>query len=129
MHDARHLRDVRKKAGIKAPRKRKKLPRQIYPRKLEAEYAEGIAEMSGRAARRAMAPLLAELSDLLRKAAGSRTDGLDIRTFAGLKVLVESPKGSTRRWAGGETTMKFDYGYLADGYLGSDNEEVDVYLG
>lgn len=59
---------------------------------------------------------------------------MERRTFAGLEVVVENPKGSTREWhdraAGksGSTTMRHDYGFLAD-QLGTDGEEVDCYLG
>lgn len=56
------------------------------------------------------------------------------RTFAGLDVVIESPSGSVRQWydraAGqsGQTVMRHDYGYL-EGHVGSDGDEVDVYLG
>lgn len=54
-------------------------------------------------------------------------------TFAGLPVVIESPKGSTRNWAAqdgsrGSTVMNYDYGYV-DGTMGSDMDAVDVYLG
>lgn len=53
--------------------------------------------------------------------------------FAGLPVVVENPAGSTRQWVAedgtcGSTLMRYDYGYI-DGALGSDGDEVDVYLG
>ena len=56
------------------------------------------------------------------------------RTYAGFGVVVENPTGSVRQWydraAGksGETVMKHDYGYL-EGHVGTDGDEVDVYLG
>lgn len=57
-------------------------------------------------------------------------------TFAGLPIAVENPAGSIRRWHEpgpdggvlGSTTMLHDYGYL-EGHVGSDGEEVDVYVG
>lgn len=55
------------------------------------------------------------------------------RNFAGLPVIVESPKGSVRNWTDtdgtpGTTTMNHDYGYLP-GVNGADGDSVDVYLG
>ncbi|MDQ3170801.1 MAG: hypothetical protein M3Q55_11740, partial [Acidobacteriota bacterium] len=56
------------------------------------------------------------------------------RIFAGMRVSVESQRGSYRRWGDphsaehGKTLMKFDYGYLR-GSLGTDGDHVDVYLG
>lgn len=52
----------------------------------------------------------------------------------GLRIAIENPKGSKRRWydadAGreGETVMVYPYGYLI-GTTGADDEEVDVYVG
>lgn len=54
--------------------------------------------------------------------------------FQGLPVSVENRKGSYRHWydAGkdqeGKTKMVFPYGYIR-GTLGTDGDEVDVYLG
>jgi phage-related protein (TIGR01555 family) len=55
------------------------------------------------------------------------------RLFAGIPVVIESPKGATRTWVdtdgtAGTTKMKYDYGYV-DGTLGPDGDEIDVYLG
>lgn len=56
------------------------------------------------------------------------------RTFAGFDVVVENPAGSTRQWydraagTSGETVMRNDYGFL-EGHVGTDGDEVDVYLG
>lgn len=48
--------------------------------------------------------------------------------FAGLNIAVENPKGSVRKWAGGETRMQHDYGYI-EGHTGNDAEGVDCYIG
>jgi hypothetical protein len=56
------------------------------------------------------------------------------RTFQDLPVVVENEAGSVRQWRDrdarltGETVMKNDYGFL-EGHVGSDGDEVDVYLG
>lgn len=56
------------------------------------------------------------------------------RDFAGLRVIVENPAGSTRFWhdregrVSGQTEMKYDYGFI-DGHIGADGDEVDCYLG
>ena len=132
---ANHLKEIRKKAGVKVPRKRRsRIPRQVYPRLIEHEYSQAIAEVTGRAARRTLQPLLSELPSLLESARQSRADsGDEGRMFAGFNVCIENPKGSVRYWrdsggAEGETTMKWDYGYI-DGFIGADGDEVDVYLG
>jgi hypothetical protein len=48
--------------------------------------------------------------------------------WRGLTVRVENPAGSTRRWPGGATKMRYDYGFFEDS-MGADGDEVDVYLG
>jgi phage gp29-like protein len=54
--------------------------------------------------------------------------------FAGLKIAVENPAATIRLWTYpdgktmGATKMKTDYGYI-EGHIGSDDEEVDVYVG
>lgn len=53
--------------------------------------------------------------------------------FAGLSVIVESPRGSVRYWTDtdgteGQTIMKYDYGYI-DNAVGADGDCVDMYLG
>jgi hypothetical protein len=53
---------------------------------------------------------------------------VDRYDFQGFDVVVEHPAGSTRKWDGGETLMRFDYGYL-DGFIGADKDDVDVYVG
>jgi hypothetical protein len=56
------------------------------------------------------------------------------REFAGLPVAVENPAGTVRLWTDadgktvGSTKMQFDYGYI-EGHVGSDGEDLDVYLG
>lgn len=55
------------------------------------------------------------------------------KTFAGLPVTIETPKGSTRFWTDtdgsqGQTKMRYDYGYV-QGASGADGDSVDVYLG
>lgn len=55
------------------------------------------------------------------------------RTFAALPIIVENPAGSVRQWiasdgTSGSTTMLHDYGYI-EGAMGSDGDDVDVYLG
>jgi hypothetical protein len=57
-------------------------------------------------------------------------------SFAGLPIAVENEKGSLRQWRDpgpnggviGTTTMQNDYGYI-EGHLGSDDEELDCYIG
>ncbi len=54
--------------------------------------------------------------------------------FQGLPISVENKKGSHRHWydvgeqKAGVTIMKFPYGYVR-GTLGTDGDEVDVYIG
>lgn len=55
------------------------------------------------------------------------------REFAGMPIVIESPKGSKREWVDtdgttGSTKMKYDYGYI-ENTVGPDNDSVDVYLG
>lgn len=57
----------------------------------------------------------------------------EARTFAGLPVVIESPRGSKRRWVDvdgtvGHTRMLHDYGYIPR-VGGADGDSVDVYLG
>lgn len=130
---------------------RKKLPRQNYPRALEAAYGTRIIELM-RHARAQYEKLLVELPRLLAQAQASRGDDAgdlaepslvdarqlfrpanEAKTFAGFPVVVENPIGSTRSWIDsdgtrGFTIMKAAYGYI-DGAIGADGEEVDCYLG
>lgn len=61
-------------------------------------------------------------------------DGQDeLISFAGLPIVIESPRGSVRHWTAedgttGSTIMRYNYGYV-DGTLGSDMDAVDVFLG
>lgn len=54
--------------------------------------------------------------------------------FQGLPISIENKKGSHRKWydvgeqKAGVTVMKFPYGYIK-GTLGTDGDEVDVYIG
>lgn len=66
-----------------------------------------------------------------------KNDGKDIvdrKEFQGLKVAIENPAGTLRQWkddAGNvtrSTAMRHHYGFLEDS-IGSDGEEMDVYLG
>lgn len=55
------------------------------------------------------------------------------RIFAGMKVVIENPKGSVRKGIGKdgkpwETTMAADYGYFPR-HTGGDGEGLDCYLG
>lgn len=56
------------------------------------------------------------------------------RTFAGLPIAIENKAGTMRVWCDdarnviGTTKMLHDYGYV-EGVMGSDKEELDVYLG
>jgi hypothetical protein len=59
---------------------------------------------------------------------------MERRRFAGLDVVVENAKGTTRHWVdrrgmeSGSTEMKHDYGFI-EGHVGSDGDDVDCYLG
>jgi SPP1 gp7 family putative phage head morphogenesis protein len=133
---ARQIKAIRKMARVKVPRKRRtRIPRQIYPRAIEREYAAAIAGLTSRAWRQALQQLTGELPAILEAARQSRADsGVKLRNFAGLTVVIENPKGSVRHWYDsharreGQTEMLWDYGFL-DGYDGADHDEVDVYLG
>lgn len=48
--------------------------------------------------------------------------------WRGLPIVIENEAGSRRKWSGGETLMRFPYGYFAD-HAGSDGDELDCYLG
>ena len=53
--------------------------------------------------------------------------------YQGLPIAIENPVGSIRKWRDesgnvGETRMFHAYGYI-EGAIGSDNEELDVYVG
>lgn len=73
-----------------------------------------------------------------KRAAEEEPDKSDLPRydFAGFDIVVEHPAGSKRSWGNpdgpadqhGETDTLYDYGFL-DGYIGSDKEEVDVYVG
>jgi len=72
---------------------------------------------------------IATFEDLVQAAQAGQV----VRTFAGLPIVIENPKGSTRNWVdsdgtAGSTKMKYDYGYV-EGTCGPDGDGVDVYLG
>lgn len=72
---------------------------------------------------------IATFEDLVQAAQAGQV----MRTFAGLPIVIENPKGSTRNWVDsdgttGSTKMRYDYGYI-DGTCGPDGDGVDVYLG
>lgn len=46
----------------------------------------------------------------------------------GLPIVVENEPGSRRAWSGGETVMRYPYGYFAE-HQGSDGDELDCYIG
>jgi hypothetical protein len=46
----------------------------------------------------------------------------------GLPIVIENPKGSTRKGQGWETVMPYDYGYFV-GIPGADGDSLDVALG
>lgn len=53
-------------------------------------------------------------------------------TFRGLKISVETDKGQTRSWRGGETKMWFPYGYFEGtkhSGVSGDGMALDVYVG
>ncbi len=58
----------------------------------------------------------------------------DRYTFQGFQIAVENKAGTLRFWKSddgvtlGQTEMLHDYGFV-EGYLGEDNEELDVYIG
>jgi len=49
--------------------------------------------------------------------------------FQGLDIAVENERGTVRQWLGGETRMQHDYGFIDNGQIGWDGDEVDVYIG
>lgn len=51
-----------------------------------------------------------------------------VRPFAGLPIAIENERGTIRKWPGGETKMRYAYGYI-EGVVGADGDSVDVYLG
>lgn len=127
---AKHLREIRRMAGIRAPRKRKRVPRQSYPQLVETAYAEAIIEAVVAEMRVSLRPLIAALPQILESAAKSRADSVDVSSFP---VVIESKRGSIRSWVDsdgtlGSTVMLWDYGYL-NGFRGTDKEDVDVYVG
>src|SRR6187402_1088533 len=93
---AHHLKAIRKMAGVRVPRKRRtRIPRQKYPRMIEYDYAEAIAEITSRAARRSLQTLLDELPKLLDSARQARADSGDQGVvFAGFNIVVENQVGS-----------------------------------
>lgn len=78
----------------------------------------------------------AKKDDEEKKAAAKNTGDQVVarREFAGFRIAIENPAGSTRHWFDldgkqtGETQMYHDYGYFED-HEGADGEELDVYLG
>lgn len=110
----------------------KKIPPQVYPQLLEVEYGKVLAGIM-RTAADALKPLKGQLPKLLEDARASRGDAADHVTFAGFPIVIENHAGTVRHWAsfdgsGGSTLMRYSYGYI-DGAIGSDGEEVDVYIG
>lgn len=114
---------------------RSRVPRQERPIHVESMYAAAIFRTLD--VRDVLRPLIAELPELVRSAAAARADAADPEPtaidVAGLRMVVENPAGSVRRWTDsdgtqGSTLMRWDYGYL-DGFLGADGEDVDVYRG
>ena len=61
------------------------------------------------------------------KAADSDGPGPEIEVH-GLPIVIENPKGSTRKGPGWETVMPYDYGYFV-GIPGADGDSLDVALG
>lgn len=68
---------------------------------------------------------------------GYNKDGFKLQDryqFHGFTIEIEKKKGSRRDWVdeatgeSGSTFMHYDYGYI-QGTLGSDQDEVDVYIG
>ncbi len=125
---------MHRRAGI--ARRRRRVPRPQYPKLVESDYAKALVSII-REVKSLLAPVLLELPKLLADAARARGDasgaGLARTTRSGFDIVIESPAGSVRRWVDtdgtpGETIMRFDYGYI-DGFLGTDGEDVDVYLG
>lgn len=63
----------------------------------------------------------------------AESDGLPVRRFQGLKIVIENPKGSTRSgkskagkaWS---VRMAHDYGFIKKA-VGADGEGLDVFLG
>lgn len=56
------------------------------------------------------------------------------RWFRNMRLTIENPKGSFRRWkdadgSEGRTEMKFDYGYIRGTLSAGDDEHVDCYIG
>ncbi len=55
------------------------------------------------------------------------------RTFAGLPIAIESPRGTIRRWYDGDgkesgaTAMSADYGFI-EGHEAADGEDLDCYI-
>lgn len=66
-----------------------------------------------------------EPTDAQKKAGNYAKKTID---WKGLKLKVENPAGSMRRYPGGETRMICPYGYIAN-TLGADGDEIDVFLG
>ena len=80
---ARHLAAIRKMAGVRPTRTRKTVPRAPYPRLVERDYAEELKEVTSRAIRVSLAPLLRALPELLDSAKRSRVDTVENRMDAG----------------------------------------------
>ena len=131
-------------------KRRRRVPKVRHPKAVEVAYAKALVGIID-AAREHVKPLLAQLPALLASAdaVAQRGDGgaflsreleavddrpfVALSRFAGLPIVIENPKGSTRSWTSrggdtGATLMLFDYGYIA-GAIGADGDEVDVYLG
>lgn len=142
---ARHelnRRNARAPGGRFLPRHRvRRMPRQRYPKAIEARYASAIIGVLERV-RAVLRPLMAELPELLDAARVRRNDAADeaARVGAlerivrlGMPIVIENPVGSVRKWRDadgteGETVMRYAYGFV-DGAIGSDGEDVDVYVG
>lgn len=160
---ARTVSHVRMHRAVGSARRRTgRTPRPMYPKAVEVAYGGQLAKL-GTAVRDGFKPLLDALPGLLARAHAARGDGagegtaagvflqrelesvntwprdpkerapVALRSFAGLPVVVENPRGSVRHWVdhdgtAGATTMQWDYGYV-HGMPGDDGEDVDVYLG
>lgn len=114
-----------RRAGHAAPRRR--VPASHEPVGIERAYAAELVAVI--AALRA--DFEREFADLAGLLGGRqrRTDAIErVRRVVGLEIAIEHPRGSVRRWSGGETVMRWDYGYIA-GTEGADGDEVDVYVG
>lgn len=111
---------------------RRRAPRPRWPIAVEREYAAALVAIVNDL-RAQVTEVMRDVPALLETARQARQDAAQLLERIGLRILVENPAGSVRRWVdsdgtAGETVMRFDYGEI-DGFLGADGEDVDVYLG